>query len=793
MMDDLSMKNCNKCCCNEPQTKEYIDPVCMMRTNDKEAYIPYEYKGATYYFCNPGCLEKFKKNPEMYLPNLAKPILPAPPQSMVIPGAGKGLYTCPMHPEIISSTPGPCPKCGMSLEPVAPVLDEGENPEYIDMKRRFFFSLVFTIPLMLIAMRHMLPGHLLQAQATDTTFGLIELLLATPVVLWAGWPFFVRAWSSLVSRNLNMFTLIGLGVAVSYGFSLIATLLPDLFPSSLKGEGGNVGVYFEASSMIVTLVLLGQVLELKARSRTGQAIRELLNLAPKTARIIRDNGTEEDILLEMIHPGDRLRVRPGEKIPTDGVILDGTSSVDESMITGEPIPVEKEPGDKVVGATLNATGSFVMGVEKVGDDTLLAQIVRMTIEAGRSRAPIQQLADVVSSYFVPAVVAAALIAFILWLLFGPEPRLPHAIVSAVSVLIIACPCALGLATPMSILVATGRGAHMGVLFRDAEAIQSLRTVDTVIVDKTGTLTEGKPTISTVIACEGQDEKRLLYLASSIEKASEHPLSAAIIQGAKKRGIEPGRASTFISHTGKGVSGFVDGHNVILGNKLLLKDFGIEPGEIESEVDYLPAHGATVMFVAVDGKVAGVIAISDTIKETSKTAVAMLHGDGLRLVMLTGDRKASAEAVASKLGIDEVYSEVLPADKVALVKQFQDKGHVVAMAGDGINDAPALARATVGIAMGGGTDVAIQSAHIILVKGDLRAVARARLLSKATMRNIKQNLFFAFFYNVLCVPIAAGALYPFFGIILSPMIAAAAMSLSSVSVISNAMRLRKVVV
>lgn len=792
-MDDLSMKNCNKCCCNEPQTKEYIDPVCMMRTNDKEAYIPYEYKGATYYFCNPGCLEKFKKNPEKYLPNLAKPILPAPPQSMVIPGAGKGLYTCPMHPEIISSTPGPCPKCGMSLEPVAPALDEGENPEYIDMKRRFFFSLVFTIPLMLIAMRHMLPGHLLQAQATDTTFGLIELLLATPVVLWAGWPFFVRAWSSLVSRNLNMFTLIGLGVAVSYGFSLIATLLPDLFPSSLKGEGGNVGVYFEASSMIVTLVLLGQVLELKARSRTGQAIRELLNLAPKTARIIRDNGTEEDILLEMIHPGDRLRVRPGEKIPTDGVILDGTSSVDESMITGEPIPVEKEPGDKVVGATLNATGSFVMGVEKVGDDTLLAQIVRMTIEAGRSRAPIQQLADVVSSYFVPAVVAAALIAFILWLLFGPEPRLPHAIVSAVSVLIIACPCALGLATPMSILVATGRGAHMGVLFRDAEAIQSLRTVDTVIVDKTGTLTEGKPTISTVIACEGQDEKRLLYLASSIEKASEHPLSAAIIQGAKKRGIEPGRASTFISHTGKGVSGFVDGHNVILGNKLLLKDFGIEPGGIESEVDYLPALGATVMFVAVDGKVAGVIAISDTIKETSKTAVAMLHGDGLRLVMLTGDRKASAEAVADKLGIDEVYSEVLPADKVALVKQFQDKGHVVAMAGDGINDAPALARATVGIAMGGGTDVAIQSAHVILVKGDLRVVARARLLSKATMRNIKQNLFFAFFYNVLCVPIAAGALYPFFGIILSPMIAAAAMSFSSVSVISNAMRLRKVVV
>jgi Cu+-exporting ATPase len=463
------------------------------------------------------------------------------------------------------------------------------------------------------------------------------------------------------------------------------------------------------------------------------------------------------------------------------------------MITGEPIPVQKEPGDKVVGATLNATGSFVMGAEKVGDDTLLAQIVRMTIEAGRSRAPIQQLADVVSSYFVPAVVAAASIAFILWLLFGPEPKLPHAIVSAVSVLIIACPCALGLATPMSILVATGRGAHMGVLFRDAEAIQSLRTVDTVIFDKTGTLTEGKPAISTIIACEGQDEKRLLYLASSIEKASEHPLSAAIIQGAKKRGIEPGRASTFISHTGKGVSGFVDGHNVILGNKLLLKDFGIEAGGIESEVDYLPAHGATVMFVAVDGKVSGVIAISDTIKETSKTAVAMLHGDGLRLVMLTGDRKASAEAVASKLGIDEVYSEVLPADKVALVKQFQDRGHVVAMAGDGINDAPALARATVGIAMGGGTDAAIQSAHVTLVKGDLRAVARARLLSKATMRNIKQNLFFAFFYNVLCVPIAAGALYPFFGIILSPMIAAAAMSFSSISVISNAMRLRKVVV
>lgn len=791
-MEMLPMKGSGQCCGHDSGKPEYVDPVCMMRTSDKDAFTPYEYRGTTYYFCNPGCLEKFKKDPETYIHRLDTPPLFVTPPALVAPGAAPGKYTCPMDPEIVTDGPGICPKCGMALEPMAPSADEEENPEYADMKRRFFFGLAFTLPLVLVAMRHMLPGHMPAGLPSETAFTWVEFLLASPVVLWAGWPFFVRAWSSVLSRNLNMFTLIGLGVAVSYGYSIAATLMPGLFPASMRGSAGTVSVYFEASSMIVTLVLLGQVLELKARSRTGAAIRELLKLAPKTARIIRDNGTEEDIELALIRPADRLRVRPGEKIPTDGVIVEGQSSVDESMITGEPLPVEKTAGDAVVGATVNATGSFVMRVEKVGDDTLLAQIVRLTVEAGRSRAPIQQLVDVVSSYFVPAVVSAAAITFVVWLLFGPEPRLPHAIVSAVAVLIIACPCALGLATPMSILVATGRGAHMGVLFRDAEAIQSLRTVDTVIVDKTGTLTAGKPTLHEIVTVEGADETELLYLAAGIEKASEHPLSAAIVQGAKRRGVEPGQASAFASHTGKGVSGVVDGRDVLLGNERLLEDFGLDPAPLASRAAALSEGGATVMFVAVDGKLSGMFAISDTVKETSKTAVDMLHRDGLRIVMVTGDRRASAEAIAFTLGIDEVFADVLPADKAAIVKRFQASGHVVAMAGDGINDAPALAGADVGIAMGTGTDVAIASAHVTLVKGDLRAVARARLLSRATMRNIRQNLFFAFFYNMLCIPVAAGLLYPFFGIVLSPMLAAAAMSFSSVSVITNAMRLRNAV-
>ncbi len=788
IMDMTGPKSC--CGHNSGEKKEYVDPVCLMRTREKDAYIPWEYQGETYYFCNPKCLEKFKREPEKYIPNLTNPPATATMQPLKVPAGVAVKYTCPMDPEIVTDGPGICPICGMALEPMAPSMEEEVNPEYVDMKRRFIFSVVFTIPLMLIAMRHMLPLSVSTSIETAQFLMWAELVLAAPVVLWAGWPFFVRAWLSLKTGTFNMFTLIGLGVAVSFGYSIVAALFPGLFPASLKNSEGMVNVYFEASAMIVTLVLLGQVLELKARGRTGQAIRELLKLAPKAARIIRPDGTEEDIDLEQIRPGDRLRVRPGEKVPADGVVVEGQSVVNESMITGESIPVEKTVGDRVVGATINSTGSFVMKAEKVGDETLLARIVRMTIEASRSRAPIQKLADVVAAYFVPAVIGVAALSFAVWMLVGPEPRLAYAIVSAVSVLIIACPCALGLATPMSILVATGRGAHMGVLFKDAEAIQSLRTVDTVIVDKTGTLTTGRPSVNAVIPAADLDEKRLLYLAASVEKASEHPLSTAVVHGARSRGIDPAKEASFTSHTGKGVSGKVDGHQVLVGNELLLKDFSIDPAPLVSRLGEVKDPGATVMFMAVDGKPAGLLVVADTIKETSRAAVDLLHRDGMKIVMLTGDRKSTAEAIAKQLGIDETYAEVLPTDKAEIVKRFQDQGRVVAMAGDGINDAPAIARADVGIAMGTGTDIAIQSAAVTLVKGDLRSIARARFLSEAAMRNIKQNLFFAFFYNVLCVPIAAGILYPYFGIILSPMIAAAAMSFSSVSVITNAMRLRK---
>ena len=702
-------------------------------------------------------------------------------------------WTCPMHPEVVQDQPGNCPKCGMALEPRTASAGEEENPELVDMRRRFWVSLGLTIPLLVMVMGVMLPGvkSFLESLAPPHLWGWLELGLATPVVLWGGWPFFVRGAKSISNRSLNMFTLIGLGVSVAYVYSLVAELFPDIFPASFRSETGEVAVYFEAAAVIVTLVLLGQVLELKARSATSRAIKELLGLAPKLARRLKEDGTEEDIPLEKVQVGDRLRVRPGEKVPVDGAVLEGKSSVDESMVTGEPIPVEKEPGNKVIGATFNGTGSFVMQAERVGADTLLSQIVHMVAEAQRSRAPIQKLVDVVAAYFVPAVVGIALLTFIVWALIGPEPRLAHAIINAVAVLIIACPCALGLATPMSIMVATGRGAGMGVLFKNAEAIEVMRQVDTLVVDKTGTLTEGKPKLITVQAREGLEESTLLRLAASLERGSEHPLAAAIVRGAQERQLELLEAKNFQYVTGKGVTGQVDGRIVALGNLPLLKELGIDSGNLAERADDLRKEGQTVMFVAIDGKAAGLVGVADPIKETTPEAIDNLHQENLTIVMLTGDNRTTAQAVAGKLQLDEVIPEVLPDQKAEKVKELQAAGRIVAMAGDGINDAPALAQAQVGIAMGTGTDVAMESAAVTLVKGDLRGIVRARRLSRATMQNIKQNLFFAFIYNALGVPIAAGVLYPWFGILLSPMIAAAAMSFSSVSVVGNALRLRKV--
>jgi P-type Cu+ transporter len=699
-------------------------------------------------------------------------------------------WICPMHPEIIRDAPGNCPKCGMALEPRTAAVDDEKNSELVDMRRRFRISVVLTIPLVVVTIGEHLPGHPLARIATMETLGWLEMVLATPVVLWGGWPFFVRGWQSVVHRSLNMFTLIGLGVSVAYLYSLVAKLFPGIFPSSFRLEGGEVAVYFEAAAVIVTLVLLGQVLELKARSRTGAAIKALLGLAPKTARRLRDDGSEEDVPLEQVHLGDRLRVRPGEKVPVDGVVLEGTSAVDESMVSGEAIPVEKNPGDRVVGATVNGTGSFVLKAERVGAETLLARIVQMVAEAQRTRAPIQKLADQVAGWFVPAVVSIAVATAIVWGLVGPEPRMAHALVNAVAVLIIACPCALGLATPMSIMVATGKGATAGVLFRNAEAIEILRKVDTLVIDKTGTLTEGKPKLVTVKSAEGWDEKDLLRLAASLERGSEHPLAAAIVSGAQERGVEPAGTESFESVTGKGVKGRVDGRSVGLGNRYLFESMGIDPGELAGKAEALRKEGQTVMFVAVDGKAAGLLGVADPVKETTPEAIRQLHEEGIRIVMLTGDSKTTADAVAGKLGLDEVMAEVLPDQKADAVKRLQGEGRIVAMAGDGINDAPALAQAQVGIAMGTGTDVAMESAGVTLVKGDLRGIVRARRLSRATMRNIKQNLFFAFAYNALGIPVAAGVLYPFFGILLSPVIAAAAMSFSSVSVVGNALRLRR---
>jgi Cu+-exporting ATPase len=677
----------------------------------------------------------------------------------------------------------------MALEPMTVSAGDEENPELVDMGRRFGVSLALTIPLFIAAMGEHVPGRPLERLASPHALGWLELVLATPIVLWGGWPFFVRGWQSVVNRSLNMFTLIGIGVGVAYLYSVIARLFPGIFPASFRGEAGEVAVYFEAAAVITTLVLLGQVLELKARSRTGAAIKALLGLAPKTARRIRDDGSEEDVPLERVQPGDRLRVRPGEKIPVDGVVLEGASPVDESMVTGEPIPVEKRTGDRVTGATVNGTGALVMRAERVGSETLLARIVQMVAEAQRSRAPIQKLADRVAGWFVPAVVGIAAVTFIVWGLFGPEPRMAHALISAVAVLIIACPCALGLATPMSIMVAAGKGATMGVLFRNAEAIEVMRKVDTLVVDKTGTLTEGKPKLITVAPTKGWDETGLLRLAAGLERGSEHPLAAAIVAGARERGVEIANAVSFESLTGKGVKGRVDGSEVALGNRKLLEDLGVDPGDLAGKADALARDGQTVMFVMVDGIVAGLVGVADPVKATTPEAIRQLHAEGVRIVMLTGDSRTTADAVAGKLGIDEVVAEVLPGQKADAVKRLQGEGRTVAMAGDGINDAPALAQAQVGIAMGTGTDVAMESAGITLVKGDLRGIVRALRLSRATMRNIEQNLFFAFVYNALGVPVAAGVLYPFFGILLSPVIAAAAMSFSSVSVVGNALRLR----
>ncbi len=795
------------------------DPVCGMDVDPHAAAGHAEHHGHNYYFCSGHCASKFNFDPEKYI-GAPKELFPqespkqeasgeytcpmhpdvrqAGPGSCPLCGMGlepvtvappeaKTEYTCPMHPEIVRDVPGDCPICGMALEPRTVTIDEGENHELIDMRRRFWISAALSLPVFLSAMGDSFPG--LDQIATARTRTIFEAALTTPVVLWGGWPFFVRAWQSIVNRSLNMFTLIGLGTGAAYVYSVVATLFPHVFPPSFADHSGRISVYFEAAAVIVTLVLLGQVLELKARSQTGAALKALLGLAPKTARLVQNDGAEVDVPLAHVKVGDKLRVRPGEKIPVDGSVLEGTSNVDESMVTGEPIPVEKRAGDRVTGATVNGNGSLIMRAERVGSDTLLAQIVQMVSQAQRSRAPIQKLADQVAGYFVPIVVAIALVTFAVWGLWGPDPKMAHALINAVAVLIIACPCALGLATPMSIMVAMGRGATVGVLFKNAEAIESMRKVDTLIVDKTGTLTEGKPQLVSVKPAPGFDEAQILRWAGTLERASEHPLAAAIVSGATERGVAFGSAEAFQSITGQGVEALVDGTKISIGNRKLMESSGAEIGASLQDAEIMQAEGQTVMYLSASGKFAGLIGVADPIKPTTIEAIQELRKEGIRVVMLTGDSLTTAKAVAARLHIDEVVAEVLPQDKRAKVQELQNAGRFVAMAGDGINDAPALAQAQVGIAMGTGTDVAMQSAGVTLVKGDLRGIARARLLSQGTMSNIRQNLFFAFVYNAIGVPIAAGVLYPFFGLLLSPMIAAAAMSLSSVSVVANALRLR----
>ena len=795
-----------------------VDPVCGMQVDlDAAKGGKFAHGGIDYGFCNPRCREKFAADPDRFLkpasaPQLAtskssKWICPMDPEVEAdrpgpCPKCGMALepatvthetrveYTCPMHPQVVRTEPGSCPICGMALEPRTVTIDE-QNPELDDMKRRFRVGVALSLPLLLLGMSDLIPGQPVQHAVQPSLLAGLQFALATPVVLWAGWPFFQRGWTSLVNRSLNMFTLVAVGTGVSYLFSVFATLVPGMLPATMRTAHGGLPLYFEPAAVIVTLVLLGQVLELGARARTRGALTALLGLAPKTARRIDATGAEADVPLAQVHPGDRLRVRPGEKVPVDGVVLEGGSNVDESMVTGEPVPVEKQKGDKVTGATVNTTGGFVMRAERVGAETLLAQIVKLVGEAQRSRAPIQRLADSVAAWFVPAVLATAAVTFVAWFCLGPEPRLAHGLVNAVAVLIIACPCALGLATPMSIMVATGRGASLGVLIRNAEALETMAKVDTLIVDKTGTLTEGKPKLVTVDPLGGVDAALLLRLAASVELASEHPLAQAIVGGAQQRGGSVVTATAFTSITGKGVTAEVDGRNVALGNEALLKQLGIATdAAATARVAALRADGQTVMFVASDQKLIGLLGVADPIKETAPDALRALRADGLRVIMVTGDSRATALVVARKLGIEEVEAEVLPAQKSAVVDRLHGQGRIVAMAGDGINDAPALAAADVGIAMGTGTDVAMESAGVTLIKGDLRGIVRDRHLSRATARNIRQNLFWAFAYNVLGVPIAAGALYPFFGLLLSPMIASAAMSLSSVSVIVNALRLRK---
>jgi Cu+-exporting ATPase len=762
------------------------DPVCGMEVNPSDTEFRYSLENVDYYFCSIHCLESFQKEPEKFIaPSLSKEN-----SKPAASADNKKEYTCPMHPEILQLGPGSCPICGMALEPKEISLDDDEDLELATMTRKFWVSLVLTLPVFFLAMAEMLPGHPVDQLISRHIQTWIQLILSAPVILWGGSRFFVLGWQSIIDRHPNMFTLIGLGTGAAFVYSVAGTLFPFLFPDSFRLATGEVAVYFEAAAVIVTLVLLGQVLELKARSQTGSAIRALLDLAPKTARIIRD-GEEKEIPLENVQKGDQLRVRPGEKVPVDGIVIQGASNLDESMVTGEPIPVEKKEGDSLIGGTINGNGSLILRAEKIGAETLLSQIVQMVAEAQRSRAPIQKLADVVSGYFVPVVVGISLLTFVIWSMIGPEPRMAFALINAVAVLIIACPCALGLATPMSIMVATGKGAYSGVLFKNAEAIEVLRKVDTLVVDKTGTLTEGKPKVVTLLPGPDIDETKFLFLASSLEQASEHPLAEAIVGEAKNRGISLVEPQQFQSITGKGVVGFMEGFPVGLGNAALLEKLHIKDNPFLEQAEKLRSEGQTIMFFVKSGKAAGILGVADPIKETTQEAISQLHHKGITVVMLTGDNKATAQAVANKLSIDEVIADVLPDQKAQAIKDLQGKGRVVAMAGDGVNDAPALAQAQVGIAMGTGTDVAMESAGVTLVKGDLRGIVRARQLSQATMANIKQNLFFAFFYNALGVPLAAGILYPFFGILLSPMIAAAAMSLSSVSVIGNALRLRRI--
>ncbi len=761
--------------------QQVLDPVCGMRVDPATSAHHAQVGGQDFHFCSAGCRSKFVAAPEKYLhPEDAAPQPPAPAGTQ---------YTCPMHPEIVRDAPGSCPACGMALEPMMPSLDEGENPELTDFRRRFWWTLPLSVATMVLAMAGMTPAlHSLSNALPAGVRTWMELVLATPVVLWSGWPFLVRWAESIRNRSPNMWTLIGTGVLAAYGYSVVATVAPQLFPPSFH-EHGRVGVYFEAAAMIVSLTLLGQLLELKARSQTSAAIKGLLGLAPKTARRLRDDGAEEDIELSHVHVGDRLRVRPGEKVPVDGVVVEGQSHLDESMLTGEPIPVAKSSGDQVIGATLNTSGSLVIRAEKVGSDSMLAQIVQLVAQAQRSRAPMQRMADKVAFWFVLAVLGVAALTFVAWGVFGPEPSWTYAVLNAVAVLIIACPCALGLATPMSIMVASGRAAQVGVLFRDAEAIETLRKVDVLIVDKTGTLTEGRPAFRQVTALAPHTDDEVLRLAASLDAGSEHPLAQAIVAEARQRAMQLSPAQEFESASGIGVRGRVDGQALALGNTTLMTEIGASTGALHEASTRLRAEGASVMFLAVDGAVAGLIAVADPIKATTPAAIASLRAAGLRLVMASGDGVATAQSVASQLGIDEVHGDVRPADKLALVARLKAEGHRVAMAGDGINDAPALAAADVGIAMGTGTDVAMSSAQVTLVKGDLRGIVRAQAISEATVRNMRQNLGFAFFYNALGVPIAAGVLYPFTGLLLSPMMAAVAMSLSSVSVISNALRLR----